>query len=421
MNINTVYTKNIISQQTYDEIEKKYAHAINEVENGTFKSDMLGWVDPKEHCTSKLIDDIQNIANEIRENADVFVVIGIGGSNQGARALIDAIGATPNSPEIIYAALNLSAREYKKILEKINSKSVYINVIAKNFKTLEPGLTFRLFRQYMAQRYKESAPQRIIVTPTIGDEALHKICLEQNYRHVPFAENVGGRFSVFTAVGLLPCAVAGLNIQQLVSGAKYAFESFKGGTEIRKFAKEYAILRKACLDSNINLEVFAFFEPQLEYLARWWRQLFGESEGKNSTGLFPTTASYTEDLHSIGQYMQQGRRQMLETFIIVNSLKDDVTIPSETLLNDGFDYLDGKTLNFVNDSAFKATLKAHSSDNVPCIVIEIDELNEYNLAQLMYFFFISCFYSAVILGVNPFDQPGVENYKSEMMNILGAK
>lgn len=418
------HIKPYLSEQEYDTYQKTHLEALSQVDPNASPSNMLGWVHTGEWAGEALCQQIQSLAAEIRERAEVFVVVGVGGSNQGARAVIDALtpqDAAAGGPEILYAALNLSASYYQELIRRIGNRSVYINVIAKNFKTLEPGMTFRMLRHYMECRYsKEEAARRIITTPTVGDKALHRISQERGYRYLPFPDNVGGRYSVFTPVGLLPIAVAGIDIRKLLEGALEAQTEYLSGGPLREQAKRYALTRNALMGKGYSVEVLAFFEPQLEALGRWWRQLFAESEGKNNTALFPAVCSYTEDLHSVGQYLQQGKRQIIETFLHLAVPPVDITMDSEPDIADGFDYLDGKTFAQINECAFEATLKAHSEGGVPCAVIELEQLDAKTLGTLLYFYFIVCYYSAVLLGVDPFDQPGVENYKTEMFRLLGA-
>ncbi len=425
MKLSTQYTEQYLTTQEYEDYAKNHENELKIVDENLYHSDMLDWVHVDEWADDAMCTKIEELAAEIRENAEVFVVVGLGGSNQGARAVIDALSpqnAAAGSPEILYAALNLSASYYENLLKRIGNRSVYINVIAKNFKTLEPGLTFRMLRHYMESRYsKEEAARRIITTPTIGDDALHRISEENHYRYLPFPDQVGGRYSVFTPVGLLPIAVAGIDIRKLVKGAKKAESEYLNDGELRKNAKRYAITRDALMEKGYGIEVLSFFEPQFEAFGRWWRQLFAESEGKNHTALFPVVCSFSEDLHSVGQYLQQGKRQMIETFIHLEMPPADKAVDPENEVEDGFDYLDGKTFHGINECAYQATVRAHSEGQVPCIIVELEKMNAENIGELLYFYFIVCYYSAVLLGVDPFDQPGVENYKTEMFRLLKTK
>ena len=425
MKFSTCYTEQYLSPQEYEEYAKKHETEIKTVDENQYQSDMLGWVHVNDCADDAMCTKIEELAAEIREKAEVFVVVGLGGSNQGARAVIDALtpqDALQGTPEILYAAVNLSASYYETLLKRIGNRSVYINVIAKNFKTLEPGLTFRMLRHYLESRYsKEEAARRIITTATIGDGALHRISEENHYRCLPFPGPVGGRYSVFTPVGLLPIAVAGIDIRKLLKGAEKAEREYLDGGVLCGYAKQYAITRNALMEKGYGIEILSFFEPQMESFGRWWRQLFAESEGKKHTALFPVVCSFSEDLHSVGQYIQQGKRQMVETFIHVNTPPVDKAVDSETEIEDGFDYLEGKTFHEINECAYLATVKAHSEGKVPCMVIELDKMDAENIGELLYFYFIVCYYSAIMIGVDPFDQPGVENYKTEMFRLLKTK
>lgn len=410
-----------LSQQELECYAQKHQQALETVDRNAYPSEMLGWVHLEEWAGEEMRGRIKQIAAEIRERAEVFVVIGLGGSNQGARAVIDALSPqdSQGGPEILYAALNLSAAYYEKLIRQIGDRSVYVTIIAKNFKTLEPGLTFRMLRHYLEGRYsKQEAARRIIALPTLGDGALHRISEEQGYRCLPFPENVGGRYSVLTPVGLLPIAVAGIDIDRLVEGAARVERDYQQAGPLRQMAKTYALTRNALMEKGYGIEVLAFFEPQLEAFGRWWRQLFGESEGKQNTALFPAVCSYTEDLHSVGQYLQQGKRQMIETFLHLAASPADREVDKEEEIRDDFDYLDGKTFAQINECAYQATVMAHSEGGVPCMELELERLDAENMGSLLYFYFLVCYYSAVLLGVDPFDQPGVENYKQEMFRLL---
>lgn len=422
MKLSTYYTEKYLTAQEYERYAEKHAEALKMVDENRYPDNMLGWIHTRAWADDVLCERIEKLAAEIRENAEVFVVVGLGGSNQGARAVIDALvpqDAEPGSPEVLYAGLNLSASYYETLLRRIGNRSVYINVIAKNFKTLEPGLAFRMLRCYMERRYsKEEAAKRIITTPTIGDKALHRISEENGYRYIPFPDNVGGRYSVFTPVGLLPVAVAGINIRRLLKGAAKAEGEYLNGGILRQQARRYAITRNALMEKGYGIEILSFFEPQFESFGRWWRQLFAESEGKKNTALFPAVCTFSEDLHSVGQYLQQGKRQMIETFLHLERPPVDKMFETETRVDDGFEYLNGKSFHEINECAYLATVKAHSEGGVPCMIVELEKMEAEEIGELLYFYFIVCYYSAVLIGVNPFDQPGVENYKTEMFRLL---
>lgn len=411
-----------IDHSDFDSFAKEKQPCLLEVEQKAYPSEMLGWQEMDKWAHPSYYTPILEIAEEVRQNADYLIVAGLGGSNQGARAAIEALAHKTGygkSPKVVYAALNLSAEYLQRLLAEIGSKSVYINVIAKNFQTVEPGVTFRFLRQYMEQRYSpEEAARRILVTGTENDGHLHPLALKMNYRFFNFPTDVGGRFSAFTVVGLLPMAVAGVDIQAFLAGGRQAQTSLASGGPLLALAKDYAVRRNYLLRQGYTIEVLAHFEPCLEAFSRWWRQLFGESEGKNLTGIFPSVCSYTEDLHSMGQYLQQGKRQIMESFLTFETPPADLAIPVDTSVPDGYDFVNGKTLWQLNQSAFQGTLAAHAEGGVPCFVFSLPSISEESIGQLMYFFMESCFYSARVLGVDPFDQPGVENYKDIMNQLL---
>lgn len=383
----------------------------------SLNSDVLGWIDIEEVANEKLIKDIKEKAEEIRKEGDVFLLIGVGGSNQGARAVIEALG--DKKIEVLYAGNNLSSNYLNKIINKLEGKSVYVNVIAKNFATLEPGITFRVIRNYMEQRYgEEEAGRRIIATGSLNNSSLEILGKKKGYKLMPFPLKVGGRFSVLTAVGLLPIAVAGIDIDSLLRGAKDIKEYIQTEAIEKNDAVKYAVIRNILDKKGYKIEILSYFEPIITYFSKWWVQLFGESEGKDCKGIFPTACSYSEDLHSLGQYIQSGQRILIETFINVKNLKDSCRIPHEEYDNDGFKYIDGQDFNHLNTTAFEATVKAHSEGGVPCLIINVPEITPYYFGQLFYYFEYACYLSASILGVDPFDQPGVEAYKEKMFSEL---
>ena len=386
-------------------------------------ADSTGWLDVQKWADRKQLDEIDALAQEIRQQSEVFAVVGIGGSNQGARAIIDACSwREQEGPEILYPALYLSAAEYRKFWKNVGNRSLTIDVIAKNFKTLEPGTFFRLLRDDLSRRYpSEEARSRIIVTPTLGLDALDSLGREEGYRTLPFPEDVGGRYAVFTPVGLLPVAVAGCDIHALIQGAMDAQADFEQEGSLSREVRQYALCRNVLYRKGFGIEASVFFEPCLQSLGKWWRQLFGESEGKDGKGIFPTILLYTEELHSLGQYVQDGKRQIMETFVHVRKPMGNLTIGNGQGLQDGFDYLEGRSLYDINEAAYQATLQAHSEGGVPCHVIELDSMDEYHLGMYMYAMMRACYESSLILGVNPFDQPGVEAYKQKMFSILKGR
>ncbi len=379
--------------------------------------DDLGWVDIDSIANNELLVNIKNKAQEIREKADIFLLIGVGGSNQGSRAVIEALG--DDKIEVVYAGNSLSPNHINKIISRLEGKSIYVNVIAKNFATLEPGITFRVIRNYMEQRYGEvEAGKRIIATGSLNNSNLEVLGKKKGYTLMPFPLDVGGRYSVLTAVGLLPIAVAGIDITELLMGAKDIKKEVHLKTPEENPAVLYGVIRNILLRKGYSIEILSQFEPLLSYFSKWWVQLFGESEGKSGKGIYPTACSFSEDLHSLGQYIQEGQRILFETFLNLENQGSSYKIPHEEFDIDDFQYIDSKDFAYLNKTAYEATVQAHTDGGVPCVVIDIPELTPYYMGQLFYFFEYACYISGSILGINPFDQPGVEAYKEKMFAEL---
>ena len=376
----------------------------------------LGWHSTEYWAGEEALNRYESLANQIRVEADAFVVIGIGGSNQAARAIISALEPS-DGPEILWTGNTISSHSMKQVLIELDKyKSVFVNVIAKNFETLEPGVAFRILRQYLQKRYPVSWVKRVVATGTPGSH-LEKLCLEHHFTFLPFPENIGGRFTALSPIGLFPMAVAGVDIRHLAQGASEMETMLKTDCTIHNPALQYALIRNALYQKGYRMEMLAFFEPRLYRFAKWWVQLFGESEGKQSLGLYPIIGSYSEDLHSIGQFVQEGTPVIFETFITLQQASHDLTTPSDEV-DDRFGYLNSLDLDSINDAACRATIDAHSQV-FPCIKISVDTIDAFSLGQLLYFFQFSCYLSGTLLGVNPFDQPGVEAYKNRMFKILG--
>lgn len=399
------------------EIEK-YSDLLKNVQKGEDNYlESLGWLNVNEWAGEEVLKIVENLAAEIRSKADAFVIIGVGGSNNATRAVIKAI--TPEGrPEILYAGNTLSAHAINSLLKKLDDKkSIYINCIAKNFETLEPGASFRILRRYLTERYgKKEAAKRILCTGTVGSN-LEDICRQENYTFLPFPDNIGGRYTAMSYVHLVPMAVAGINVQELVSGAKDMEKNLRTSSSSDNIALKYAVLRNLFYSKGYFVELLSSFEPQLKYFHKWWEQMFAESEGKANRGLLPISCEFTEELHSLGQFIQEGTPILFETFLDISEQQDSLIIEPDQVA-DGFDYLNGKDLWDVNKASFHATVTAHSK-KLPCIIIEIDKLDAYHFGQMFYFFAFSCYLSSRILGINPFNQPGVEAYKTKMFEILG--
>lgn len=376
----------------------------------------LGWFNIDTWAGEEELTAIEELAARIRKDADVFVLIGVGGSNNAARSVIEAFPDS-DGPEIVYAGNSLSPWALEQVMRKIRGKSVYIDCIAKNFQTLEPGSAFRVLREYLYAAYGEGASERIIATGS-RNSLLEDICKEHGYTFVEFPQTVGGRYTAVTAVGLLPMAVAGIDIRLLVKGAADMAEELKNCQDMTQSAYRYAVARNLYYQEGYRMEMLASFEPQLHWFYKWWIQLFAESEGKDDKGIYPISGEFSEELHSVGQFLQDGSPVIFETFIHLKNPNGTMTVHSDERVKDAFDYLNGKDFRDINEAAFGATLKAHS-EKLPCMVLEMDELTPYGFGQLFYFFMYTCYLSAGVLGVNPFDQEGVEAYKQRMFKALG--
>lgn len=405
-------------RQVYQEFLKANGQQLELVLNHQIKyEDSLGWFRVEKWANTQMLTGLKELAKEVRKDADVFVVIGVGGSNNAARSVIKALQI--DGPEIIYSGNTLSAYQLKQVLNRLEGKSVYLNCIAKNFETLEPGSSFRVLRQYLIEQYGESeAARRIIGTGTVGSH-FEAFCQKYSYRFLEFPVDVGGRFTALTSVGLFPMAVAGISIEDMVNGAKAVQEQLHQDRSIHNPAYAYATFRNVCYRSGYKVELLASFEPQLRWFHKWWLQLFGESEGKDNRGLFPTCAEYSEDLHAIGQFIQEGSPIVIETFIDVQQANASLTVLPD-FKDDRFDYLEGQDFWQINKIAFMATYQAHSK-RLPCSIVKIDSLDAYHFGQLFYFFEFACYLSCQIMGVNPFNQPGVEDYKQLMFAELKRK
>jgi len=392
----------------------------NIIQSESLYENDLGWFKTNTWGNDAAIVEIQKKAIEVRRKADVFILIGVGGSNQAARAVIESMEVISGNIEILYAGNNLSTRYIEKLIKKIENKSVYINIIAKNFETLEPGIGFRILRQYLEKKYKGDIKNRVFVTGTVGS-TLWQLAQNQGYTFLPFPSDIGGRYSVASPVGLFPMAVAGIDIKELISGAKDMEKLLKATNNKNNIAFKYACVRNILLSKGYNVEIISSFEPDLDFFLKWWKQLFAESEGKNNRGIFPVSCSFSEDLHSIGQYIQEGQRILMETFIDVQKGNSSMIIQPDKNYEDYFSYLDHKALHDINDASYQATLKAHIAGGVPCMVMKVPDISPYYFGQMFYFFQFACYLSGEILGVNPFDQPGVEAYKERMFRILGKQ
>lgn len=381
-------------------------------------SDFLGWVNLK--IDVQELEKIKVAASKIRKQSDVLIVIGIGGSYLGSKAVIDALSHTFNLKNVIFAGNNMSADYLNDLLDYIKDKDISLNVISKSGTTIEPALTFKVLREYIEEKYGEDkAKDRIFVTTDKEKGVLKKLADEKGYETFVVPDDIGGRYSVFTAVGLLPIASAGINIDRLLDGV-YSAEKKYSSLE-NNDCYDYAVARNIMYKKKKKIELLVNYEPKLHYISEWWKQLFGESEGKEEKGIFPASVDNTTDLHSMGQYIQEGERILFETVINIKKPYRDFTLTCEEGSPDALDYLNGKTLNEINHKAMEGTVIAHVNGKVPNIMIEVDKLDEFNIGELLYFFEKACGISGHLLGVNPFNQPGVEAYKKEMFRLLGRK
>lgn len=384
----------------------------------------IGWLNLPKEYDENLVDEIINEAQNIREKCDVFVVIGIGGSYLGARAAIEFLHSNnynllENTPKIFFVGNSISSDELFEIMQICKNKKVCVNVISKSGTTTEPAIAFRFFKDFLESVCgKDGAKERIYCT-TDSESNLKKLADEKGYKTFSIPRNIGGRYSVLSPVGLLPIAVSGTDIRKVLNGASNACNTYNECDAIRNDCYKYAAMRNLFYRQGKATEIMVGYHPKIHYFAEWWKQLFGESEGKNGKGIFPASAIFSTDLHSLGQYIQQGPKNLFETIINVKNPSHDLIISSSQGDLDNLNYLAGKTVNFVNQKALEATLLAHTNGGVPNIVLNLDSFSEENFGHLVYFFEKACAVSACLLGVNPFNQPGVENYKKEMFKLLG--
>lgn len=408
----------------------KYKEKVEEIHNFLHakkddESEFLGWLELPTKYNKEEFERIKKSAEKIKKDSEFLVVIGIGGSYLGARAVIESLTNSfynyekRKNPRILYAGNNMSPRYILDLIELIGDKDFSVNVISKSGTTTEPAIAFRIFREILENKYGiENAKNRIYVTTDKAKGALKTLSDEEGYETFVIPDNVGGRYSVLTAVGLLPIATAGIDIDKLMSGAKFAQGKYSDNDIKYNECYQYAVMRNILYKENKNIEILANYEPKLHYFTEWWKQLYGESEGKDLKGIFPAGVDFTTDLHSMGQYIQEGRRNLFETVLnIVNTTQDISIKPDEDNL-DGLNYLTDKTLDYINKKAMEGTIRAHADGNVPNILINVENLDEEAIGELIYFFELACAMSGKILGVNPFNQPGVEKYKKNMFKLL---
>lgn len=419
-----------ISQSEIDYLEKHAQLSLDMLLNKSGQgSDFLGWVNLPRDYDKVEFERIKKAAEKIKSDSDALVVIGIGGSYLGARAAIEMLthsfyNILPKSkrktPEIYFAGNSISSTYLSNLIDLLEGKDISINVISKSGTTTEPAIAFRVFRELLEKKYgKDGARSRIYATTDRAKGALKKLADEEGYETFVIPDDVGGRYSVLTAVGLLPIAVAGLNIDSMMKGAYDASTVYTKNSLAENISMQYAIIRNALHRKGKAIEILVNYEPGLHYFSEWWKQLYGESEGKDRKGIYPASVDFTTDLHSMGQFIQDGSRNIFETVLNVEKPLKDITIGEDKDNIDGLNFLTGKTMDFVNKKAFQGTLLAHSDGSVPNLVVNIPEISEYYFGNLVYFFEMACGISGYINGVNPFDQPGVEAYKKNMFALLG--
>ena len=406
----------------------KSAHAMLHEKTGA-GNDFLGWVNLPEEYDKEEFSRIKKAAEKIRSNSDVLIVIGIGGSYLGARAAIEMLQHSfynalskeqRKTPQIFFAGNNISSTYMCDLLEAIEGKDISVNVISKSGTTTEPAIAFRIFKELLEKKYgKEGAKERIFATTDAKRGALKTLADAEGYETFVISDDVGGRYSVLTAVGLLPIAAAGIDIDAMMQGAKDAMTEYNNPNLAENECYQYAVVRNALYRKGKNVEMMVNYEPGLHYFGEWWKQLFGESEGKDGKGIFPAAADFSSDLHSMGQYIQEGMRMLFETALLVENPRKNLEIKATEDNLGGLNFLAGKTIDFVNSKAAAGTLLAHTDGNVPNLLLKISALDAYNFGALVYFFEKACGMSGYLLGVNPFDQPGVEAYKKNMFALLG--
>lgn len=413
---------------TYLKEPVKLAHEMVHNKTGA-GNDFLGWVDLPTDYDKEEFARIQKSAEKIQSDSDILLVIGIGGSYLGARAALEMLNHSfynelskdqRKTPQVFFVGNSISAPYLNDLFDLLEGKDVSVNVISKSGTTTEPAIAFRIFRKFLEEKYGvEEARKRIYATTDKAKGALKTLANEEGYESFVIPDDVGGRYSVLTAVGLLPIAASGVDIEAMMSGAQKAQEELSVSDIEQNPAYQYAAVRNVLYNKGKTIEMLINYEPSLQYFAEWWKQLFGESEGKDFKGIYPSSANFSTDLHSLGQYVQEGRRDIFETVLHVEEPKSNITIEKEEQDLDGLNYLAGETIDFVNEKAFQGTLLAHTDGQVPNLLVHVPKLDAYTFGYIVYFFEKACAISGYLLGVNPFDQPGVEAYKKNMFALLG--
>ena len=423
------YSKSQIGTHELDYLKEPVAqmHRLLHEKKGA-GNDYVGWVDYPLNYDKEEFERVVRVAEKIKKDSQVLIVIGIGGSYLGARAAIEMLAHSfynllpedqRQAPQIFFAGQNISGTYHRQLLDLIKDKEVSLVVISKSGTTTEPAIAFRLLRAFMEEKYGEEASKRIYAITDKSKGALRKLAEDKGYETFIIPDDVGGRYSVLTPVGLLPIAAAGIDIRSIMKGAQDACQEYKKEELMENPCYQYAAVRSILYRKGKAIEVLAAYEPALRFFAEWWKQLYGESEGKDWKGIFPASVEFSTDLHSMGQFLQDGTRNIFETVIWVEKSKEEIGILEDPDNLDGLNFISGKTMDFVNRKAFEGTLLAHTDGQVPNLIIRIPEADAYNFGRLVYFFEKACGISGYLLGVNPFDQPGVEEYKKNMFALLG--
>lgn len=413
-------SSSLSSQEILGEIAQRKQEILKVQEGAIGSKSRLGWFNLPDNIDEYLAP-IKEAADKILKTATDMIVVGIGGSNRGAMAAIRALSHQISSPITIhYAGDSLSQKRMEETLQLVEEKNIAINVIAKDFNTLEPGIAFRLLRNAMERKYGADYNQRIFVTGSRGPGQLHELACRHHYHFLDFPETFGGRFSVLSAVGLLPMAVAGIDIKRILAGARTAEQYLKSTTPEKNQGVQYAVSRNLLFKKGFTIESLVLFEPDLIHLGRWWVQLFAESEGKTPQAIFPASFMYSEDLHAVGQFVQEGPRCIAETYLKLFHPCDTFVIPESLGVADGFNYLTGKEFHLLNETVYKAALDAHKTDGIPCTeFLSMEAIGPEIIGYYFYYFMFVCYLSSVLIDVNPFDQEGVESYKRNMYKLLG--
>lgn len=425
--LNTKYLKGFVSEDDFSAIAGEIAKADKTLNDRSGEgSDFLGWVDLPVDYDKDEFARIKKAAEKIRSDSDILVVIGIGGSYLGARAAIEFCksqnynATVKNGPQIFFSGNSISSSALYELCELCKEKDFSVNVISKSGTTTEPAVSFRIFKKMLEEKYgKEEAAKRIYVTTDRAKGTLKEVSDKEGYETFVVPDDVGGRYSVLTAVGLLPIAAAGCDIDAMMKGAADAREQYTDSDIEKNDCYKYAAARNILYRKGKAVEMMVSYEPDYTMMNEWFKQLFGESEGKDGKGLFPSSAIFSTDLHSMGQYIQQGERLLFETAVVFDKPKHVINIEADAENADGLNFLAGKTMDFVNEKAFQGTVLAHCDGGVPNIILELPEMNEYEFGYLVYFLEKACAISGYTLGVNPFNQPGVESYKKNMFALLG--